>query len=94
LRQINVHLVDNAVKFTNAGEILLRVYVDSMADHTATHRNILLQTLHGWKMRPKAVAGWISAIPAMHDSLRRRTPYDLVIVDGRIPEMDGLEATT
>jgi CheY-like chemotaxis protein len=64
----------------------LRVLI---VDDNATNRNILVQTLRGWKMRPHAVSGCVSAIQAMHDALRNRTPFGLVILDGMMPEIDG-----
>ena len=60
-----------------------------IVDDNATNRNILVQTLRGWKMKPHAVAGCVSAIQALHQAQRDGTPYRLAILDGMMPEIDG-----
>jgi len=78
-------------------ESLLRVNRDPqlndlrvlIVDDNATNRNILVHTLHGWKMRPTAVAGGVSAIQELHQAKRGNDPYRLAILDRMMPEIDG-----
>ena len=60
-----------------------------IVDDNATNRNILVQTLRGWDMRPHATAGCVAAIQAMHEAARGGAPFGLVILDGMMPEIDG-----
>ena len=64
----------------------LRVLI---VDDNATNRNIMVQTLRGWDMRPVATAGCVSAIQAMHEASNDGSPFGLVILDGMMPEIDG-----
>ncbi len=60
-----------------------------IVDDNATNRNILVQTLRGWEMRPRAAAGCVSAIQAMHEAATEGSPYGLVVLDGMMPDIDG-----
>jgi two-component system sensor histidine kinase/response regulator len=60
-----------------------------IVDDNATNRNIMVQTLRSWDMRPDAAAGCVSAIQAMHAASNEGAPYGLVILDGMMPEIDG-----
>ncbi len=60
-----------------------------IVDDNATNRNILVQTLRGWDMRPHATAGCVSAIQAMHEAAMGGAPFGLVLLDDRMPEIDG-----
>ncbi len=60
-----------------------------IVDDNATNRNIMVQTLRSWNMRPQAAAGCVSAIQAMHELADVGKPFDLVIIDGMMPEIDG-----
>jgi len=60
-----------------------------IVDDNSTNRNILVQTLRGWGMRPHATAGCVSAIQAMHEAGKDGAPFGLAILDGMMPEIDG-----
>ncbi len=60
----------------------LRVLV---VDDNATNRRILEETLHGWRMRPTAVAGGPAALVELG-----REPYGLILLDALMPDMDGV----
>jgi PAS domain S-box-containing protein len=65
----------------------LRVLV---VDDNATNRHILEDWLRGWQMEPRAVADGPAALEALHQAVRLGEPYPLVLLDARMPEMDGL----
>ncbi len=64
----------------------LRVLV---VDDTAVNRRILHEMLHNWGMRPVAVAGGEEALAAMATAAAEGLAFDLVLLDARMPQMDG-----
>jgi PAS domain S-box-containing protein len=65
----------------------LRVLV---VDDNATNRQILKEWLHSWRMRPDAVGDAASAVAAVTTAVESNEPYELVLLDGRMPDTDGL----
>jgi two-component system sensor histidine kinase/response regulator len=64
----------------------LRVLV---VDDNATNRRILEEVLQRWEMRPTAVdSGWL-AFKALEGAQARGEPFNLVLLDCQMPEMDG-----
>ncbi len=66
----------------------LRVLV---VDDHATNRMILTQMLHAWSMRATEACGGGEALALLRAAADRGAPYDLVILDRNMPEIDGLE---
>jgi two-component system sensor histidine kinase/response regulator len=60
-----------------------------VVDDNATNRGILAETLSRWGMIPTQTAGGAQALAAMEDAQAAGRPYALVIVDARMPDMDG-----
>jgi CheY-like chemotaxis protein len=58
-----------------------------IVDDNATNRRILTLQTQGWGMLPRATASPKEAL----DWLRRGDPFDLAVVDLRMPEMTGVE---
>ena len=56
-----------------------------IVDDNLTNRRILTLQTQGWGMRPRAAGSPSEAL----DWLRRGEPFDLAIIDFRMPEMDG-----
>lgn len=65
----------------------LRVLV---VDDNATNRHILTEYLRSWQMEPVAVGDGIAALGALWEGVTSNQPYDLVMLDARMPDTDGL----
>ena len=64
----------------------LRVLV---VDDNATNRRILEEMLASWHMRPTAVSDAESALSALKTAANTATPFDVMISDFQMPEVDG-----
>jgi CheY-like chemotaxis protein len=74
---------------TAAAESLERLRV-LIVDDNATNREILLRQTLAWKMRPRAVKNGREALAELSRAARDLDPYDLVLLDVQMPEMDGM----
>jgi len=61
-----------------------------VVDDNATNRQILRYQLTSWRVRNDEAASGRDALAAMHREALLGHPYDLVILDMQMPEMDGL----
>jgi two-component system sensor histidine kinase/response regulator len=61
-----------------------------VADDNAVNRRILQEMLAHWGMRPVVVASGAAALEEMLRETRVGMPFPLVLLDGMMPEMDGL----
>jgi two-component system sensor histidine kinase/response regulator len=59
-----------------------------VADDNITNRHVAIAILRKIGLKADAVADGVAAVTAL-----RRVPYDLVLMDVQMPEMDGFEAT-
>jgi PAS domain S-box-containing protein len=64
----------------------LRVLV---VDDNATNRTILEDLLIGWRMKPTVVAEGAEAIEALERAEQNATPFELILLDARMPGIDG-----
>ncbi|MHB1558380.1 MAG: response regulator [Isosphaeraceae bacterium] len=62
-----------------------------VVDDNATNRLILEEVLLNWGARPTVVAGSVLAQEALRDASRLNRPFAAALVDGMMPEVDGLE---
>jgi len=62
-----------------------------VVDDNAQAREILSDSLRGFALRVDAVASSQEAIDALR-AADSKDPYDLVLMDWQMPEMDGLQA--
>ncbi len=60
-----------------------------IVDNNATNRRILEEVITNWHMRPVAVEGGVSALATLEKSVRADQPFAVVLLDGRMPDMDG-----
>ena len=74
---------------TVSSELLedLRVLV---VDDNETNRRILEEWLTNWRMRPTTVGDAASALQALARAQETGAPYALVLLDGRMPDSDGI----
>jgi len=60
-----------------------------VVDDNATNRSIFERTLTKWMMLPTTVDSGAAALQAVRDAQERSAPFDLVLLDVNMPEMDG-----
>ena len=65
----------------------LRVLI---VDDNATNRRVLEEWLFGDKMEPAAVGDGVTAMDTLWHAVAQGHPYSLVLLDGRMPDIDGL----
>ncbi len=65
----------------------LRVLV---VDDNETNRLILAEMLKNWRMKPHTVDSGQAALAEMNRAIQADEPYQLVLLDGMMPRMDGL----
>jgi len=64
----------------------LRVLV---VDDNGTNRRILQDILTYWQMQPTIATGGEPALAALQNATMAETPFDLVLLDAMMPELDG-----
>jgi PAS domain S-box-containing protein len=65
----------------------LRVLI---VDDNATNRHILVEWLRGWQMAPTETGDGAAAMSALWQGVAEGRPHALVLLDARMPDMDGL----
>ncbi|HEY0469737.1 MAG TPA: response regulator, partial [Polyangiaceae bacterium] len=65
----------------------LRVLV---VDDNETNRRVMEEWLTNWRMRPTSVGDAASALDALVRAEQTGEPYSLVLLDGRMPDVDGI----
>ena len=70
-------------------EVDLRGQRVLVVDDIAAHREVLGSYLRSWQMRPELAAGGKEALALMRDAAASDHPFDLVIMDLVMPDMDG-----
>ena len=61
-----------------------------IVDDNATNLMILSEVLSNWGAQPVAVRDGPAALEAMRSRMARGRPFAIVLIDGMMPEMDGL----
>jgi signal transduction histidine kinase/CheY-like chemotaxis protein len=62
-----------------------------IVDDNATNRQILEEMVSHWGMKPLAVEGGAQALSEMERAAVANHPFQLVLLDAMMPEMDGFE---
>ena len=60
-----------------------------IVDDNETNRHLLTQILSRWEMFPTAVEGGKRAIEVLEQQKQTETPFELVLLDANMPDMDG-----
>jgi CheY-like chemotaxis protein len=61
-----------------------------VVDDNATNRHILQEWLRGWHMEPATAGDGLAALDALWGALSVGRPYNLVLLDARMPDTEGL----
>jgi PAS domain S-box-containing protein len=61
-----------------------------VVDDNATNRRILEEWLRGWRLEPAAAGDGLAALDALWGAVAAGRPFDLVLLDARMPDTDGL----
>jgi PAS domain S-box-containing protein len=72
------------------GSPLLRDLPVLIVDDNATNRHILEEWLRRYAMAPTAAGDGVTAMAALWRGIAQGRPYPLVLLDGRMPDIDGL----
>jgi PAS domain S-box-containing protein len=62
-----------------------------VVDDNATNRRILTETFSSWRMNPVQASGAEEAVSLLRQARESGCPFDLVVTDLQMPDMDGLE---
>jgi signal transduction histidine kinase/CheY-like chemotaxis protein len=62
-----------------------------IVDDNEVNRRILAQQVTGWGMTPTAVASGQAAIETLTAAEQEHRPFELVLLDANMPDMDGFE---
>ncbi len=73
-----------------ASDVFRRMRV-LVVDDNATNQHILDQYLNGWGIAHVTVSSGKEAIEILQRTIGTKEMYDLAIIDGQMPEMDGFE---
>jgi len=60
-----------------------------VVDDNATNRQILEETLIGWRMQPTVVEGGRAALAVIKQAKEAGKPFALLLLDNHMPEIDG-----
>ena len=61
-----------------------------IVDDNATNRKLLIHLCAAWRLRNRAVADAMSALDELRLAAQTGDPYDLIILDHHMPDVDGL----
>ena len=62
-----------------------------IVDDNTTNRRMLSQILKSWRCVPQSAADGVGALDMLRAALAQGRPFDLVVLDVHMPEMDGFQ---
>jgi two-component system, sensor histidine kinase and response regulator len=71
--------------------VVLRGLPVLIVDDNATNRHILEEWLRAYSMEPTAAGDGATALAALWHGVAQGRPYPLALLDGRMPDVDGLD---
>lgn len=75
-------------------EVKLQDLTVLVVDDNAVNRHFFSDTFTHWKMQPTLAANGIEALALFSSACDKARPFDLVVLDTCMPEMDGFELAT
>jgi signal transduction histidine kinase/DNA-binding response OmpR family regulator len=63
----------------------------AIVDDSAVNRRVLVELLQGWNARVVPFEDAYGALAALRDAQARGEPFDIAVLDSRMPDMDGAE---
>jgi CheY-like chemotaxis protein/HPt (histidine-containing phosphotransfer) domain-containing protein len=88
LPMLDVPLVTNVEKRRQPGELLNRLKTVLVVEDNQVNTRVILMELEELGLRAEAVGNGVEALRVLAEK-----PYDVVLMDCQMPEMDGFEAT-
>src|SRR5579875_2573275 len=85
------HESSQAASQATADISVLRGLRTLIVDDSETNRRILTAMLQRWLAEPDAVESGAMALELLDVAYRRQAPYRAILLDGRMPGMDGLQ---
>lgn len=76
-------------KYTPKVLVILKNLPVLVVDDSRTNRLILREMLSNWHMKPTVAASGNEALAIMEKEVKRGSQFKLVIIDARMPDMDG-----
>jgi CheY-like chemotaxis protein len=64
-----------------------------VVDDNATNRLILDEMLRNWDLKPMTVSSGVEALHALREAREDNRPFDLIVTDCHMPDMDGFALT-
>jgi signal transduction histidine kinase/DNA-binding response OmpR family regulator/HPt (histidine-containing phosphotransfer) domain-containing protein len=72
-------------------EVDLRECRVLIIDDNATNRAVMENTLHGWGLQPTCAASGAKGLAALREAVGSQQPFDVVLLDFHMPDMDGYQ---
>jgi CheY-like chemotaxis protein len=62
-----------------------------IVDDHSTSRLILEEILQSWQVETTSLSSGIDVVPELERAMATNRPYQLVFLDARMPDLDGIE---